>query len=104
MAVYFPPQGVAVYPDVPAVPTVQAAPVAVLQTAAQAVPVTPTVKSSAIVHNVATPYGYRTTGVSYSHRVDAHPVPVRYDYGLVPYGLNYGYGLDSFGYPAVLKK
>ncbi|KAL1424853.1 hypothetical protein MTO96_019720 [Rhipicephalus appendiculatus] len=95
MAVYVPTYGlpVAGYPTVPAVSTIHATPVAALQTVHHAAPVTPT------VHNVATPYGYRTTGVSYSHRVDAHPVRVRYAYGLTPYGLNYGYGLDAFGIP-----
>nr|XP_037268661.1 uncharacterized protein LOC119159995 [Rhipicephalus microplus] len=86
------------YPTVPAVATVHAAPVAAVQTVHRAVPAT------RIVLNVATPFGYRTTGVSYSHRVDAHPVKLRYVYGLTPYGLNYGYGLDAFGYPTVLKK
>lgn len=61
-------------------------------------PVTPT------VHNVATPFGYRTTGVSYSHRYDAHPLRLRYTYGLSPYGLNYGYGLNAFGYHTLVKK
>ncbi|XP_054931494.2 uncharacterized protein [Dermacentor andersoni] len=100
LAVYVPTYGlpVAGYPTVPAVSTLHAAPVAALQTVHRTVPVTPT------VHNVATPYGYRTTGVSYSHRVDAHPVKLRYVYGLTPYGLNYGYGLDAFGFPTVLKK
>ncbi|KAL3206401.1 hypothetical protein MRX96_040091 [Rhipicephalus microplus] len=99
-AVYVPTYGlqVAGYPTVPAVATVHAAPVAAVQTVHRAVPAT------RIVHNVATPFGYRTTGVSYSHRVDAHPVKLRYVYGLTPYGLNYGYGLDAFGYPTVLKK
>ncbi|KAH6934108.1 hypothetical protein HPB50_020046 [Hyalomma asiaticum] len=99
-AVYVPTYGlpVAGYPTVPAVTAVHAAPVAAVQTVHRAVPVAPT------VHNVATPYGYRTTGVSYSHRVDAHPVKLRYVYGLTPYGLNYGYGLDAYGYPTVLKK
>nr|XP_054931911.1 uncharacterized protein LOC129387190 [Dermacentor andersoni] len=100
MAVYVPSYGVPVagYPGVPAVTSVHAAPVAALQTIHQAAPVSPT------VHNVATPYGYRTTGVSYSHRVDARPVRAGYAYGLTPYGLDYGYGLGSYGYPTVLKK
>nr|XP_054931907.1 uncharacterized protein LOC129387188 [Dermacentor andersoni] len=108
MAVYIPTYGVpaagypgvpvAGYSGVPAVTSVHAAPVAALQTVHQGVPVSPT------VHNVATPYGYRTTGVSYSHRVDAHPVRARYAYGLTPYGVDYGYGLGAYGYPTVLKK
>ncbi|XP_049520738.1 uncharacterized protein LOC125944371 [Dermacentor silvarum] len=108
MAVYVPTYGVPVagyptatvagYPGVPAVTSVHATPVATLQTVHQAVPVSPT------VHNVATPYGYRTTGVSYSHRVDAHPVRARYAYGLAPYGYGYGYGLGAYGYPTVLQK
>ncbi|XP_077508450.1 uncharacterized protein LOC144119783 [Amblyomma americanum] len=98
LAVYVPTYGVPVagYPTVPAIATVHAT--LVTTTAVHHVlPVKPT------MHNVATPFVYRTTGVSYSHRVDAHPVRVRYVYGLSPYGLNYGYGLDAFGYP-VLKK
>ncbi|XP_077508448.1 uncharacterized protein LOC144119781 [Amblyomma americanum] len=97
LAVYVPTYGVPVagYPTVHSVSTVHATPVATA--VHHVVPVKPT------VHNVATPFGYRTTGVSYSHRVDAHPVRVRYVYGLSPYGLNYGYGLGAFGYP-ILKK
>ncbi|XP_075539358.1 uncharacterized protein LOC142574073 [Dermacentor variabilis] len=101
LAVYVPTYGLplAGYPAaVPAVTTVHAAPITAVQTVHHAVPITPT------IHNVATPYGYRTTGVSYSHRVDAHPVRVRYLQGLAPYGLNYGYGLDALGYTTLLKK
>ncbi|KAL3206403.1 hypothetical protein MRX96_040092 [Rhipicephalus microplus] len=87
---------VASYPVVPAV--------AAVQTVHQVVPPTHTVQSSAIVHNVPTPYGYRTTGVSHTHRVDVHPGRAHILQGLLPYGLNYGYGLDAFGYPTVLKK
>ncbi|XP_054932249.1 uncharacterized protein [Dermacentor andersoni] len=97
LAVYVPTYGVPVgagYPYVPAVTTtVHGTPVAAVQGAVhRVVPVTPT------VHNVATPFGYRTTGVSYSHRVDAHPLKLRYVYGVAPYGLSYGYGLSPYGY------
>ncbi|KAL1424855.1 hypothetical protein MTO96_019722 [Rhipicephalus appendiculatus] len=99
LAVYVPTYGVPVgtgYPYVPAAVTaVHATPVAGVH---RVVPVTPT------VHNVATPYGYRTTGVSYSHRVDAHPLKLRYVYGLAPYGLNYGYGVAPYVYAPVVKK
>ncbi|XP_077508442.1 uncharacterized protein LOC144119776 [Amblyomma americanum] len=98
LAVYVPTYGVPVagYPTVHTVSTVHATPVATA--VHHVVPVKPT------VHNVATPFGYRTTGVSYSHRVDAHPVRVPYVYGLSPYGLNYGYGLNALGYTTFLKK
>ncbi|XP_077508443.1 uncharacterized protein LOC144119777 [Amblyomma americanum] len=101
LAAYVPTYGVAVpgYPTVRTVSTVHTAPVATAVTAVHgAVSVTPT------VHNMATPYGYRTTGVSYSHRVNAHPVRVPYVYGLSQYGLNYGYGLNALGYTTFLKK
>ncbi|KAK8762651.1 hypothetical protein V5799_026086 [Amblyomma americanum] len=97
LAVYVPSYGVPVagyptvpaagYPTIPAISTVHATPVAV----------TPT------VHNVETPYGYRTTGVSYSHRVEPQPLRVAYGYGLTPYGLKYGYGLGAYGYTPILK-
>ncbi|XP_049520997.1 uncharacterized protein LOC119444045 isoform X2 [Dermacentor silvarum] len=101
LAVYVPTYGVPVgagYPYVPAVTTVHGAPVAAVHGVHSVVPVAPT------VHNVATPYGYRTTGVSYSHRVDAHPLKLRYVYGVAPYGLSYSYGLSPYGYAPVLKK
>ncbi|KAK8762650.1 hypothetical protein V5799_026085 [Amblyomma americanum] len=98
LAVYVTTYGVPVagYPTVRTVSTVHATLVATTAVH-HMVPVKPA------VHNVATPFGYRTTGVSYSHRVDAHPLRVRYVYGLSPYGLNYGYELGAFGYP-ILKK
>ncbi|XP_077508449.1 uncharacterized protein LOC144119782 [Amblyomma americanum] len=105
LAVYVPSYGVPVagyptvpvagYPTIPAISTVHATPVAA--GVHRAVPVTPT------VHNVETPYGYRTTGVSYSHRVEPQPLRVAYGYGLTPYGLKYGYGLGAYGYTPILK-
>ncbi|XP_077508441.1 uncharacterized protein LOC144119774 [Amblyomma americanum] len=101
LAVYVPTYGVPVagYPTVRTVSTLHTAPVAAAVTAVHRVE-----QVNPVVHNVATPFGYRTTGVSYSHRVDAHPVRVPYVYGLSPYGLNYGYGLNALGYTTFLKK
>ncbi|XP_077508453.1 uncharacterized protein LOC144119786 [Amblyomma americanum] len=94
----YPTVPVAGYPTIPAISTVHATPVAAgVAGVHRAVPVTPT------VHNVETPYGYRTTGVSYSHRVEPQPLRVAYGYGLTPYGLKYGYGLGAYGYTPILK-
>ncbi|XP_075539359.1 uncharacterized protein LOC142574074 [Dermacentor variabilis] len=61
------------------------------------VPWTPT------IHNVPTPFGLYFTGISYRHSWEAQPPRVHNAWGLSPYGLNYGYGLQTFGYPNLWK-